>query len=190
MSSSRLDGETTPTTVRRSSAERGRSPSEGDRKHPRRDGHRPECAAYGLITPHGDRKPFRELLRACRSGFITPHGDRKHLGRTHDRVRHLVLITPHGDRKPACSTLAMIDSPNSLPPMGIGNVARMVISIIRRIAHYPSWGSETPDVVWWPSISSCGSLPLMGIGNPRNPLTFPREYVLITPHGDRKRATA
>ena len=76
-------------------------------------------------------------------------------------------------------------------------------------SHYPSWGSETPQLkqismlLDGPSLPLMGignepgvsasppvradSLPLMGIGNGRRAQDCPRrESALITPHGDRK----
>ena len=168
MSSSRLDGETTPTTVRRSSAERGRSPSEGDRKHPRRDGHRPECAAYGLITPHGDRKPVcARSRRATRGPAHYPSwGSETRTYRSWSTGASLPISLPLmgiGNAKVGSAFVAATPL-LSLPLMGIGNlpkpdhVARVTLLITPH-------GDRKPEQL--------GRL-----------LLARRE--LITPHGDRK----
>ena len=84
----------------------------------------------------------------------------------------LLLITPHGDRKPLLRRLPRL----------------------LRVAHYPSWGSETGV---WPTpveVTVNTSLPLMGIGNLDDQANVAHcgcdGRLLITPHGDRKPAVA
>ena len=198
MSSSRLDGETTPTTVRRSSAERGRSPSEGDRKHPRRDGHRPECAAYGLITPHGDRKLCRHVPRAHQLRLITPHGDRKPRHGRSPRVRRAGTHYPSWGSETRDISVAggtAAGEPTSLPLMGIGNLAT------KRSPKRWRWRPNliTPHGDRKPSVfgargSRHGATGLITPHGDRKPSWKPdhdlarrRLAELITPHGDRKR---
>ena len=71
--------------------------------------------------------------------------------------------------------------------MGIGNAAsEQASSCSATSAHYPSWGSGTPDIGSGTG-TSVGSLPLMGIGNRRLVLGMPPHAPLTTPHGDRER---
>ena len=120
-----------------------------------------------LITPHGDRKPARLTGRYGRICLllITPHGDRKPR-----RLRGL----PRG--RPVSLPLMGIGNPDSrrsvsarrlrsLPLMGIGNGCWRACYGGHETAHYPSWGSKTPELA-------------------PEPIPFVR---LITPHGDRKR---
>ena len=86
-------------------------------------------------------------IRPESAALITPHGDRELGGVWSGRVE-VELITPHGDRE---RCLAIIST-------------RIVF-----MAHYPSWGSGTPEQSTStadPQTRKDGnSLPLMGIGN-------------------------
>ena len=76
--------------------------------------------------------------------------------------------------------------------MGIGN-RRAERPCRHAQAHYPSWGSETQPFCPAGVDSAMISLPLMGIGNfsaQLDALGSTSKLLLITPHGDRKLASA
>ena len=87
------------------------------------------------------------------------------LGLDEDTRRVIQLITPHGDRKQQAQLVFNAAKRISLPLMGIGNRSTSRPMASSNGAHYPSWGSETR-------------------------LSLPVPVRLITPHGDRKRASS
>ena len=193
MPSSRLDGEITSTTVRRSSAGRGRSPSVPPQQKPEHSSGDAASLSSSPLKGIGHTSlpmpatfipSFSLPLMGIgnRQGVLRPRVRDRHrvslplmrIG-THDqalrpRLLILDLITPHGDRKPAWRRRRAMPAP-SRPP------------------HYPSWGSETCTTHGTRRATS-SSLPLMGIGNvhPGSPDGSRRANQLITPHGDRKLA--
>ena len=118
--------------------------------------------------------------------LITPHGDRKRTVPGRQGDSHRDLITPHGDRKLGTHLAADVTFSYSLPLMGIGNGDERRAGARHDPTHYPSWGSETKEMVFPLWVASTNSLPLMGIGNADwLPDGWLADY-LITPHGDRK----
>ena len=133
-------------------------------------------AGAELITPHGDRKPVDGLgarvYRAPR--LITPHGDRKRrrgrLGGAIEKNRRRSHYPSWGSKTPAPRGRAgdTLGTRTHYPSWG-SKTRGAECGMDRARAHYPSWGSKTLELVG----VTCRELP-----------------GLITPHGDRKRASA
>ena len=211
MSSSRLDGETTCTTVWRSAAGRGGSPSVPPQQRPEHKLRRHSFAFF--ITLHGDRKRRRgprpcpcccrthypswgsETSRppstARRSARRSTHypswgSETRGLDKSPDKCD---LITPHGDRKLSRPSRRMASCKFcSLPLMGIGNRASAHPLQHHQpilITPHGDRKHESADrrrSAWVIE----ASLPLMGIGNSAGWWVWRHLIVLITPHGDRK----
>ena len=148
---------------------------------------------FELITPHGDWKRAPQTC-APRSGRISlplmgignpgdrglpdsRRGSRPHYPswgletpstavRAVDPSRH--LITPHGDWKPMLldPSIAVTESPDSLPLMGIGNCSRRnPLPRTTAVDSLPLMGIGNVGPCNPVIVCSPNSLPLMGIGN-------------------------
>ena len=101
------------------------------------------------------------------------------------------LITPHGDRKHVVDDLQEFILTNSLPLMGIGNLASPASCWLADCTLLPLMGIENrAHETTAGTFFSILSLPLMGIGNDEGDIRDATARDLITPHGDRKRHDA
>ena len=167
-----------------------------------------------LITPHGDRKPGweRRGTRGCSMTHYPSWGSETRCSGAAPGSATAAHYPSWGSETAGRPHVGIVVAIDSLPLMGIGNLTVLEVrtllwglslplmgignfqirpgSRLRPLTHYPSWGSETTRL----KISASGTdthYPSWGSEtcSPPRPSTGHRA-TLITPHGDRKQASA